>query len=67
MCAPRNGTIYRTCRDLLLKQTGRKSMSNQEMRRLLKLRGGCMNGAHQDQLTKLLKTERLITVGGESR
>jgi len=55
MCKPRNGTIYRDCRDLLLKQTGQKSMSNQEMRRLLRQNGGCMDGLVDKKLKPLLR------------
>ena len=45
MCRRGNQSIFKSCRDAILKQTGRTSMTNREMRELLKRRGGCVNGA----------------------
>ena len=46
MCCPGNQTILKACKEALLRETGAKSMSNRQMRRLLKRHGGCMNGSH---------------------
>ena len=46
MCCPGNQTILKACKEALLKETGAASMSNQQMRLVLKRHGGCMNGRH---------------------
>ena len=63
MCEPGNRSIYRTCKDALLKETGRKGMPNQEMRRLLRLRGGCMN-YNGSPYQRLVLDKELATVQG---
>ena len=56
MCCPGNQTIFKTCKEALLKDTGALTMSNQEMRRLLKRHGGCMNGRHPvDKVTAAMQ------------
>lgn len=36
MCRPGNGTIFRKCRETILKREHKTNMSNQEMRRILR-------------------------------
>ena len=46
MCCPGNQTIFKACKEALLRETGAGKMSNQQMRVILKRHGGCMNGSH---------------------
>lgn len=41
MCRPGNGTIFKECREAILKAKGQTSMSNQEMRRIIG-KHGCL-------------------------
>jgi hypothetical protein len=41
MCQPHNQSIYRPCRDDIVKRTGRR-VANREMRRIIDGNGGCM-------------------------
>lgn len=40
MCKPGNQSIFKGCADVIIKKFG--SLSNQEMRQILKQHGGCM-------------------------
>ena len=42
MCKPGNQTIYKECKEAILKQAGRDSMRVREMREVLRKNGGCM-------------------------
>lgn len=42
MCASGNQSIYRQCRDAILKKNGRHPIRNREMREIIKAHGGCM-------------------------
>ena len=44
MCKRGNQSVFRSCRDAVLKQMGRTSMTNRDMREAIKRNGGCMNG-----------------------
>ncbi len=41
MCKAGNQTVTKECFQELLKQTGRKSLSNKDIHELLKAQGGC--------------------------
>lgn len=55
MCKRGNQSIFHKCRLEMLKITGQTSMTNQEMCRLLKKYGGCMNGAAPAHLDNKLR------------
>lgn len=42
LCKSRNGSIHASCRDAIFRERQSHSVSNQEMRAILKAHGGCM-------------------------
>lgn len=42
MCRPGNQSILKSCRDVIIRASGKPGLPNQEMRRILKEHGGCM-------------------------
>lgn len=44
MCQPGNQSIFKECRDKALKQLGKKSATNAELRHIIDANGGCLSG-----------------------
>jgi len=43
MCEENNGSIYRECREAILRQAGVKRMRNKDMRLVIIESGGCLS------------------------
>ena len=65
MCQPGNQSIFKECRDKALKELGKQSAPNVELRKVIAYNNGCMSHNGNDEGFRLVPTWESVPIQKE--